>query len=102
MIPSTDYEQDLHEWLKDPQNAAEYLNAAIEDGDREVILLAMRRVAQASGGMAAVAERAHLKRENLYRALSKRGNPELRTLFSILHGMGLKLAVLPETAAPAH
>ena len=102
MKPLTEYEQDLHEWLKDPQNAAEYLNAAIEDGDREVILLAMRRVAQASGGMAAVAERAHIKRENLYRALSKRGNPELRTLFNILHGMGLKLAVLPETSVPAH
>lgn len=45
--PMTDYEQDLHEWLKDPENAAEYLNAAIEDGDTDVILLAMRRAAQA-------------------------------------------------------
>jgi DNA-binding phage protein len=44
----------------------------------------------------------HIKRENLYRALSKRGNPELRTLFNILHGMGLRLAVLPEKPAPAN
>lgn len=102
MRPMTDYEQDLHEWLKDSENAAEYLNAAIEDGDKEVILLAMRRVAQASGGMAAVAERAHIKRENLYRALSKRGNPELKTLFNILHSMGLRLAILPEKSLQAH
>jgi len=98
MRPMTDYEQDLHEWLKDPDNAAEYLTAAIEEGDRDVLLLSMRRVAQARGGMAAVAERSNLKRENLYRTLSKGGNPELRTLYNILHGMGLKLAIVPETS----
>jgi probable addiction module antidote protein len=97
MSSPTDYEQDLNEWLKDPEFAAGYLNAAIEEGDKDAILLAMRRVAQARGGMAAVAERAHVKRENLYRMLSKRGNPELRSLFNILHGMGLKLTVQPET-----
>ena len=96
MRPMTDYEQDLHEWLKDPDNAAEYLTAAIEEGDRDVLLLSMRRVAQARGGMAAVAERSNLKRENLYRTLSKGGNPELRALYNILHGMGLKLAIIPE------
>jgi probable addiction module antidote protein len=94
----TDYEKDLQEWLEDPENAAEYLNAAMEEGDRDVMLLSLRRVAQARGGMAAVAERAHVKRENLYRMLSKRGNPELSSLVNILHGMGLKLAVQPETA----
>lgn len=98
MRSMTDYEQDLHEWLKDTDNAAEYLTAAIEDGDRDVLLLSMRRVAQARGGMAAVAERSNLKRENLYRTLSKGGNPELRTLYNILHGMGLKLAIVPETS----
>ena len=97
MRPMTDYEQDLNEWLKDPDNASEYLTAAIEEGDRDVLLLSMRRVAQARGGMAAVAERSNLKRENLYRALSKGGNPELRTFYNILHGMGLKLAIVPET-----
>jgi probable addiction module antidote protein len=48
--------------------------------------------------MAAVAERSNLKRENLYRTLSKGGNPELRTFYNILHGMGLKLAIVPETS----
>ena len=98
MRPMTDYEKDLNEWLKNPDNAAEYLTAAIEEGDRDVLLLSMRRVAQDKGGMATVAERSNLKRENLYRALSKGGNPELRTFYNILHGMGLKLAIVPETA----
>ena len=86
------------EWLKDETNAAEYLNAALEDGDRDGLLLALRNVAEAQGGMASIAEKAHVKRESLYRMLSTRGNPALSNLLSILHGMGLKMAIQPEKA----
>lgn len=95
----TEYQKDLIEYLKDPQEAAAYLNAAIEEGDRETFLLALRNVAEANGGMKSVAEKAHLNRESLYRALSRRGNPEIRTLFNLLHGVGLRLNVIPEQAA---
>lgn len=98
MNKQTDYQKDLIEALKDPQEAAAYINAAIEEGDRETFLLALRNVAEASGGMKVVAEKAHLNRESLYRTLSRRGNPEIRTLFNLLNGMGLKLAVEPLTA----
>ena len=70
MTKITTYQEDLIESLKDPKEAAEYLNAAIEDGDREVFLLALRNVAQAHGGMSAIAQKTHLKRESLYRMLS--------------------------------
>ena len=53
----TSYQEDLIEALKDPIEAAEYLNAAIEDGNKEVFLLAMRNVAEAHGGMSAVAKK---------------------------------------------
>lgn len=86
------------EWLKDEANAAEYLNAAIEDGDRDGLLHALRNIAEARGGMATVAEKAHIPRESLYRMLSTRGNPALSSLLSILHGMGLELAVKPLSA----
>lgn len=92
------YEDDLTAWLQDAENAAEYLNAAIEDGDKAVLLLALRDVAKARGGMAAVAEKAHLGRESLYKMLSRRGNPEFKSIASVLHGMGLKLSVTPEQA----
>ncbi|MEK7773756.1 MAG: transcriptional regulator, partial [Deltaproteobacteria bacterium] len=59
----TSYQEDLIEALKDPREAAVYLNAAIEDGDKEVFLLAMRNVAQAHGGMSAIAKKAHINRE---------------------------------------
>ncbi len=91
----TDYERDLHEWLKTPENAAAYLNAVLEEGDKSAMLLALREVAQANGGMTAIAERACVKRESLYQMLSKRGNPELTSLFNILHGMGLTITIQP-------
>jgi probable addiction module antidote protein len=96
MTKTTSYQQDLIESLKDPCEAAAYLNAAIEEGDRAVFLLALRNVAEANGGMAALSEKANLSRESLYRMLSKRGNPEIKSLLSLLHAMGLRLAVEPE------
>ena len=95
----TEYQNDLIEALKDPIEAAAYLNAALEEGDKETFLLALRNIAEANGGMKAVADKSHLNRESLYRTLSRRGNPEIRTLFSLLHGMGLRLTVKPDITA---
>ncbi len=97
------YQEDLIEALKDPDEAAAYLSAAIEDGDREVFLLALRNVAEAQGGMAALARRARMNRESLYRMLSSRGNPEIRSILTLLSSMKLKVTIEPEqkTARPA-
>ena len=96
MAKATSYQQDLIESLKDPCEAAAYLNAAMEEGDRALFLLALRNVAEANGGMAALAEKTNLSRESLYRMLSNRGNPEIKSLLSLLHAMGLRLAVEAE------
>jgi len=96
MTEQTSYQQDLIQSLADPCEAAAYLNAAIEEGDRAVFLLALRNVAEANGGMTALAEKAQLSRESLYRMLSKRGNPEIKSLIALLHAMGLRLAVEPD------
>ena len=96
-----DYHTEHIEWLKDPENAAGYLNAVLEEEDQDALLLALRNIAEAEGGMAAVAEKAHLKRESLYRMLSPRGNPALSNLFSILHGMGLKMTIQPDKTITA-
>ena len=89
-------QEDLVEALKDPREAAAYLNAAMEEGDRSLFLLALRNVAEAHGGMAAVSEKAKLNRESLYRMLSKKGNPEIKSIFTLLHSMGLKLSIEPK------
>lgn len=86
------YVEGLLESLEDPEEAAAYLDAALEDGDPEVFLLALRDVAEARG-MSQVAQEAALNRENLYRMLSKQGNPQLSSLRALLAGLGLRLSV---------
>ena len=77
-----------------PRFAAEYLQAALEDdGDPRVLLVALRRIAEARGGIAKVAKAAGVERESLYRALSNRGNPRLSTLMAVTRAVGLKLTV---------
>lgn len=93
MAKSRSYQLDLVEALRDPIEAAEYLNAALEEGDKNVFLLALRNVAQARGGIRKLSARARLNRESLYRMLSARGNPELRSLGALLESLGLRLAI---------
>jgi probable addiction module antidote protein len=90
---SRDFRDYLNESLKDPKEAVAYLNAALEDDDRRVFLLALRDVADAWGGMKKLSTEAKLNREGLYRALSEKGNPELASLTAMLRSMGLSLAV---------
>lgn len=88
----------------DPAFADEYLRAAMEqadqDGGREALLSALRHVAEAQG-MAQVAERAGIQRESLYRALSPKGNPTLKTLVAVLEAAGLRLAITRRDEAHA-
>lgn len=93
----TTYQEDLIEALKDPREAAAYLNVAMEEGNRELFLLALRNVAEARGGMTALSRKSKLNRESLYRMLSKNGNPEIRSILTLLHAMGMKLSVEPQT-----
>ena len=90
---SRDYQVSLIERLADPIEAAAYLDAALEDGDRAVFLLAIRNVIEACGGMTQIARHTGLNRENLYRVLSEQGNPELNSLEKLLKALGLRLAV---------
>lgn len=80
---------------KDPEYAAEYLNAVLEDGDAAELLVALNRLAKTFGGVTSVAAQGNLNGTSLYRTLSKRGNPELKTLVKVLSVMHLRLAVRP-------
>lgn len=99
MAKARRYEDVLDEDLKDPTEAAGYLNACLEDGDPEVFLLALRDVARARGGVARLAEVTALNREHLYRMLSENGNPEFRSLEALLDALGFRLAVTLKEAS---
>jgi probable addiction module antidote protein len=58
-----------------------------------VLLIALRRIAEARGGIAKVAKTAGIERESLYRGLLVRGNPRLSTLVAVIKAVGLKLTV---------
>src|SRR5579872_2579486 len=78
---------------KDPEFAAEYLKAALEDADEpQVLLIALRHVAQARG-IAKIAKAAGVERESLYRALSAHGNPRFSTLYAVAKAVGVKLTL---------
>jgi probable addiction module antidote protein len=86
--------------LRNDSSIAVYLEGMLEDGDPRLVPIALRTVAEAVGGMAALATRTGLSRETLYRTLSPRGNPRLDTLGAILDAFGLRLAVAPKSKRP--
>lgn len=88
---SRDYEDFLLETLKDPNEARAYLNAALEDEDYKVFLLALKDVAKAFG-ISRIASETNLNRENLYRMLSENGNPQISSLIALLRAVGVRLS----------
>ncbi len=80
---------------KDPAFAAEYLNSVLVDGDQKELMLVLRRMAKALGGVPKLAEEAELNVNTLYRTLSPKGNPELKSLRALLRAMGMQLTVRP-------
>lgn len=84
---------------RDPVYAAEYLNAVLDDGDQEELLLALRYLANTFGGVPKLAASAKLNATTLYRTLSPKGNPELRSMRALLGAMGMRLAIEPAVRA---
>jgi len=87
-----DYNDYLFTTLRDRKKALLYLREAIEDENPQVFLLALRNVAQANGGVTELAKKTGLDRVNLYRLLSKNGNPRLDSLNLILRSLGMRIS----------
>ncbi len=58
-------------------------------------MLALRTVAEAYGGLGAVASDAGINRESLFRALSPKGNLTLKTLLAVMKVVDMRLSVKP-------
>jgi len=99
------HDREVAELRADRELAVEYLKAAMESLDdpdnRAAGLLALRTVAEAYGGLGTVAAEAGISRESLYRTLSAKGNPTLKTLLAVLKSVGMKLSVEPVQRAAA-
>lgn len=95
MSNSIDYHDYLIKSLKNPKEAAGYLNAALDDGDIDGFLEALRNVVEAYGGMTKLAEKSSKGRSSLYKTMSTTGNPYLRNTNEILQSLGFHLSVMP-------
>ena len=80
--------------MKDPAQAAAYIEAVIDLEAPAALLVALRHVAKAHG-MAEVARRADVGDKTLFKALSANGNPTLATVHKVLAAVGLRLSVEP-------
>jgi len=87
----------------DPEFAKAYLVAALDESDlpggQFALLASLRYIAEVQG-MAAVAEKADMLRESLYRASSPKGNPTIKTLLAVLAASGLHLSVTRQPSEP--
>ena len=92
-----DFDDYIVEAMKDPVEAAAYIEAVIGLDDPAALLMALRHVAKAHG-LADVARRARLGDKTLFKALSANGNPTLSTVQKVLAAVGLRLSVTPASA----
>jgi len=74
--------------------AVAYLNVLIDDAGEEELTAALERIARVSGGPKLV-EKVELNAPSFYRTLSRRGNPELKSVATLLKAMGIRLALQP-------
>jgi probable addiction module antidote protein len=81
---------DPAEHLETEADMAEYLEAALEEGDPALVAAALGDIARAKG-MTQLARDTGLGRESLYKALSPSGNPEFATIMKVVAALGLKL-----------
>ena len=90
----TEYKNNL---LKNHVEAASYLNAALAeytlDSNRALLMIALKDIINAQGGVSQVAKIAQISRQHVYKMLSNNGNPTLDKFGSLLSVLGMKLVV---------
>ena len=89
----------LNKALKDPKEAALYMNAAVEENDPALMLAVLAQVVRAHG-ISKTARKVSLSRAGVYKTLSKIGNPELKTFMGILSATGLVMSFKPSHNHP--
>jgi probable addiction module antidote protein len=99
MTPFTPF--DAADYLDDEETIAEYLSAALEDEDPELLLTAIKDVARARG-MTKLAKDTGLGREDLYKALAPGAKPRYDTVLKVIRALGVRLHAEPaERQTPA-
>ena len=100
--PAVSHHDGLIKRLKaDPEEASEYLNAALEAGDKRAFLLALRNVLEAHGGMTKISDKSKMNRVSLYKMLSRNGNPGFENILRLLQTVGIRFRVSSKSNSKA-
>ncbi|OGW79630.1 MAG: putative addiction module antidote protein [Omnitrophica bacterium RIFCSPLOWO2_12_FULL_44_17] len=102
MKPYVSYHDLLMRDLKDPKEAQGYLNAALEEGDEKLFLVALKNVLDARGGLSKFSRQTKLNRVSLYRMLSRQGNPEWASIISLLRALGIQFRLTGKKPTTLH
>lgn len=96
-MPTAEY--NTSDYLKNPDDVAEYLNASLEENDPKVFLVALRNVIEAQeGGFTKTSQQTGLNRVSMYRMLSEDGNPKLDSLLKLFNTLGIRLTCQNQNA----
>lgn len=88
------YHEWLYEELQNPEFAIAYLNEALMDEDQKVFLIALKDILEAQKkDMSQLAKKTDISRQNLYRMLSKKGNPRWDSLASLFNALGYQIQI---------
>jgi probable addiction module antidote protein len=95
------YKWDPAQHINSEKDVIAYLDAALDDGDPGIIAETLGDIAR-SHGMGKIARKTGLGRESLYKALSKKGNPEFLTVLKVVQALGLKLKLTARVEGAEH
>lgn len=95
MTTGTKFQDHLYLELKDPDFAAAYLAAALEDGDDVFLSKALAEIVKAHGA-SAIASETGIARQALYKMCSAKGNPSFKNISKLLNAVGLEITVQPK------
>lgn len=92
---SSSHDEVVSEMLRtDPEFRAAMINEVMSDGDYADMLILLRQLTLAEGGMKVIAQRTGLNETALYRLMSAEGNPSLKNFSKVLDSLNLQLAVI--------
>jgi probable addiction module antidote protein len=84
---------DVTEHLQTQEDIAAYLEAALEEGDPELIIVALKDIARCQT-MKQIIEQNNKQNDNVYQALLTDNNLDLATMLKALKMFGLRLQAI--------
>ncbi len=94
MSKSTSYHEKLIQDLKNPLEAAAYIEVVLEEDDPKMLSKAVKNVIEAHGGIDQLSAQIKELYNKLDQMLSDKGEIEFYSLNSLLDALGLHLAVI--------